>query len=179
MKKFKAVGLAALVAVGLVACGEEETTKSVSDAKVTETKEKVAEEPKPEPKKEEPKSDPIEIANDDSFKITLMNIVLVEDTEFEDKYWEVIYEIENKTDKDVEVQGGTVSADSKMVDEMLYGMSQEIAAGKKADAVLTIQNYDDPDKLPELKENFEMTLDIFDWDYTIEKTYDVVVEMNK
>jgi hypothetical protein len=174
MKKFKVAGITALALIGLVGCSEEVAEKEVTNVTATDK----AEEKAPEaPKKEEAAPINQAIVDDETVKATLTSIELVEDPEWDEKRYVVTYEVENKTDLTLVVQAESVSADGKMIDEGLLTMSTEIAPGKKADAVLEIEDYDNPERLPEIKENFEMTLDVFDWDYQIEKKYEVVTEM--
>jgi hypothetical protein len=49
-----------------------------------------------------------------------------------------------------------------------------VAPGKKADAVLEIQNYEGP--LPEIKNNLEMILRVYDEDYVVEEDHRVSVD---
>jgi hypothetical protein len=176
-KQFKIAGITALALIGLVGCSEEVTKKEVVNVTATD---KAKEEAPKAP--EEPKKAPFEpqtIVDDENFKIILTGIETVEETEMETTRHDITYEIENKTDLLVEAQYATVSIDGKMVDDGMLNMSQEIAAGKKADAVLNIENWDHPEKLPELKGDLEMTINIFDWDYTLEKEYKVNVDLEK
>ena len=84
-----------------------------------------------------------------------------------DKIWgnsyEVIFDVENKRSESSEVQARSVSADGRMIDDMLLSMSQEVAPGKSAYATLKISEFDGYE-FPELKSDFEMTLHIFSWD---------------
>jgi hypothetical protein len=82
--------------------------------------------------------------------------------------------VENKTDKTLTFQANEVSSDGKMIDEGMLTMSQDVAPGKKADAVLEIQNYEGP--LPEIKNNLEMILHVYDEDYTVEEDHRVNVD---
>lgn len=60
-----------------------------------------------------------------------------------------------------------------MVDDMVF-FSEEIAEGKRADGNLDIQNYDGD--LPEMNEDFEMTLIVLDEDTWEElSSYDVSI----
>ena len=102
------------------------------------------------------------IVDNDMYKITLLEIV-----KKEDEIWgnsiNVVYEVENRLDYTIGVQARSVSADGYMVDEAIYSMSQEVAAGKKAKAVLTINDFEGYD-FPELTSEFEMTLLVFNYD---------------
>lgn len=117
---------------------------------------------------EESKVDQI-IADDENYKVTLLEIVKKSDDIFGDSI-EVVFEIENKLDHTIVAQARSVSADGYMVDETIISMSQEVAAEKKAKAVLSIEDFDDYD-FPELEEDFEMTLLMID-----EETYENIAE---
>lgn len=157
MKKFLVVVLVALL---LGACGATETKEPKS---VDSSEKSKNETNKEETKKEEPKKLNQEIADTENIKATLISVEKKEDDVFGDTI-EVMFEVENKRDDTIEIQAREVSADGKMVDEGMLSMSQEISGGKKADATLTIQNYDDGKEIPELKENLEMILYAFSWD---------------
>lgn len=158
MKKIKLVSLSALVVLGLVGCSEEVAEKEV---KQVETTDKTKESSKsPEPKKEAaPKSMDIQIADNETVKAVLKSISLVE--EYGTTKYEIVYEVENKSDALIIVQARNVSADGKMVPEGLLAMSNEIAPGKVADCVLTIEDYEGK-PLPTMDDNFEMTLLVAD-----------------
>ena len=102
------------------------------------------------------------IVDNDMYKITLLEIV-----KKEDEIWgnsiNVVYEVENRLDYTIGVQARSVSADGYMVDEAIYSLSQEVAAGKKAKAILTINDFEGYD-FPELTSDFEMTLVVFNYD---------------
>ena len=102
------------------------------------------------------------IVDNDMYKITLLEIL-----KKEDEIWgntiEVVYEVENRLDYTIGVQGRSVSADGYMVDESIYSMSQEVVGGKKAKAVLTINDFEGYD-FPELNNDLEMTLVVFNYD---------------
>lgn len=68
------------------------------------------------------------------------------------------------------------AVEKKMVDESMRSMSQEIAGGQVADAVLTIQSLEGKE-LPSMEENFEMLLHVFSWDdMDFEEDHEVKVE---
>mgnify|MGYP003504971339 FL=1 len=102
------------------------------------------------------------IVDNDMYKITLLEIVKKEDVIWGNSI-DVVYEVENRLDYTIGVQARSVSADGYMVDEAIYSMSQEVAAGKKAKAVLTINDFEGYD-FPELTSDFEMTLVVFNYD---------------
>ncbi|MCD1162895.1 hypothetical protein [Peribacillus frigoritolerans] len=153
MKKLLVVGLSALL---LAACGTEEVTEKKVDK--VESTEKAAPAEQEAAQKE---SDVIEVgkevANTANMKATLVSVEKVVDKEWDEEYIDVKYEVENKLDKTIVIQAREVSADGKMVDDGLLDMSQEVAAGKKADAILRIQDYDGGE-LPAIEKNLEMLL---------------------
>lgn len=90
---------------------------------------------------------------------------------------QVKFEVENKGDTTVAVQAREVSADGKMLDQSLLSMSQDVSAGKRADAILDIQNYDGD--LPVIVEDLEMILHISLWDdMDYEQDHLVKIEFN-
>ena len=149
-----------LVVFFLAACSDEETTNkegNVTSSPKEETQKE--EETKTSDKKEVNK----EVANSENIHATLISVEHIVDKEWDEEKIEVKFEVENKRQDTIDVQAREVSVDGKMVDEGILTMSQEISAGKMADAVLTIQDYEGGE-LPELKENLEMILHIFSWD---------------
>lgn len=63
------------------------------------------------------------------------------------------------------------------VDEPMLHMSQEVVAGKKADAVLEIENFDGD--LPDMEEELKMKLHVFSWDdMDFDEDYEVKVEFD-
>lgn len=116
-----------------------------------------------------------EIVDNENVKAVLKSIEYIEDDIFGDAI-EITFEVENKRDDTIEVQAREVSADGKMVDEAMQSMSQEVAGGKVADAVLTIQSLEGKE-LPSMEENFEMLLHVFSWDdMDFEEGHEVKVE---
>lgn len=109
------------------------------------------------------------IVDDENYKATLLEIVKKEDEIFGSSI-EIVFEIENKLDKTITVQARDVSADGYMVDETILVMSQDVVGGKKAKAVLSIEDFDGYD-FPELEEDLEMVLHVLD-----EETYDSIGE---
>ena len=102
------------------------------------------------------------IVDNDMYKITLLEILKKEDDIWGNSI-DVVYEVENRLDYTICVQARSVSADGYMVDEAIYSMSQEVVGGKKAKAVLTINDFEGYD-FPELTSDFEMTLHVFNYD---------------
>ncbi|BAB07179.1 hypothetical protein P4631_18240 [Halalkalibacterium halodurans] len=165
MKKLKLLGISILLVGVLTACGEAATTEEESaKGQAEETSDEAAEEEAEESDAEEGVIElNQEIADNDSFKATLVSIERIYDETWDEEKIEVVFDVENKRDDTIEFQAREVSIDGRMVDEMLLTMSTEVASGKSAKAVLTIQDYEGGD-LPELEEDFEMLLHVFSWD---------------
>jgi len=181
LKRLLFLLLAMIVTVGLAACGEgiETEEKEVSGVESTDNSddasgdEEAAEETEEQDESEETEFDQ-EIVDNDNFKATLTSVEKIVDKDWDEERIEVTFEVENKLDETLEVQAREVSADGKMIDESMLMMSQEVAGGKIADAKLVIENYDGD--LPDMEENLEMKLHVFDWEYEFEEDYDVKVE---
>ena len=179
MKKFLLLLLAMMVVAGLAACGESEVEeKEVSAVESSDDNEESADAEEEETDagdESEAKEFDQEIVDNDNFKATLVSVEKIEDKDWDEERIDIKFEVENKRDETVDVQAREVSADGKMIDESMLIMSQEVAGGKKADAVLTIENYDGD--LPDMEEELEMKLHIFSWDdMEFEEDYDVKVE---
>lgn len=158
MKKAILFGFVAFL---LAACSDKEVSdKEIEQvdvpAKNTEETEKV------ESEASNKKAFDMAIADSENIKATLISAETIIDKEWDEEKIEIMFEVENKRQDTIEVQAREVSADGKMIDDTMLSMSQEIAPGKKADAVLTIQNYEGD--LPEIAENLEMILHVFSWD---------------
>lgn len=184
MKRYFLLIIMAIGLVGLTACGGTESEDLGGKVK-EENAENAAEvnnegeneaESENEAENESAEKEINElIVDNDNLKATLVKITKESDSIFGDSY-KVIFEVENKLDHSIEVQARSVSADGMMVDEALLSMSQEVAPGKKAKAVLDISDFEGYD-FPEMEEDFEMTLHIFsfdDFDYT--EDHEVKVE---
>ncbi|SIT73913.1 hypothetical protein [Edaphobacillus lindanitolerans] len=102
------------------------------------------------------------IADNENIKATLRKAEHIIDKEWDEEKFVVTFEVENKREDTLEFQANEVSADGKMIDDSMLSMSQEVSGGKRADAVLTIENYEGD--LPSLEDNIEMLLHIFSWD---------------
>lgn len=159
-------------AVFLVACGSEAEEKDVSEVKAEDESGSEQSEEK-ENDTETQEVDKV-LADDDNVKATLTKIERVEDKDFDEERYDIHIEVENKTDKTIEVQTREVSADGKMIDDMI-AYSETVSGGKSSDSVLVIQNYDGD--LPDLEESIDFTLVVLDED-TFEdiSTHDVKVE---
>ncbi|RDW17497.1 hypothetical protein CWR48_13305 [Oceanobacillus arenosus] len=168
MKKVSFLGIIILLVGLLAACGASDSgTSSDQPAEENSTEQSSGEE-KEEAANEEASNEELyefnqEMADNENFKATLINIERIYDEAWDEEKIEVTFEVENKRDDSVEFQARQVSINGKMVDEALLSMSTEVAGGKMADAVLTIQDYEGGD-LPSLDEDFEMLLHVFSWD---------------
>jgi hypothetical protein len=116
------------------------------------------------------------VVDNENFKATLLDIEYIYDDMWDEEKIEVRFDIENKRDDGIEVQARSVSLNDRMVDESLQSMSQEVAAGKTAEAVLDIQDYEG-NELPALEGNFEMLLHVFSWD-DVDYTEDAEVSVS-
>lgn len=163
----------------LAGCGEssseEKDVSSVETSSETEESEEIDE--AEEASEEEVESEVEEvgevIADDDNLKATLINIEKVEDSLFDEEYYDINIEIVNKRDDTIEVQAHEVSADDVMIDDMVF-FSETVAGGKTANATLKIQNYDG--ELPSLDNHLEFTLMVFDEGFEVVTEEDVRIE---
>lgn len=153
----------------LSACGDDSDVvegESTIDDDVEEVEDEVEETEEVEEVEEDSNSELYEyneeIINDDNVAATLIEIEKTYDEDRGGEKVEVRFEVENKRDDLIVVQARSVSMNDKMVDSLLLTMSQEVAAGKSADAVLKIENYDG--EVPELEDNLEMELHIYSRD---------------
>lgn len=168
--------LIAVLIIGLLtscrnSSGNEE--KEISNIESIE-KNNQSEEQEDEDEEKETKTFDQLVVDNDNIKITLISVEKIMDKIWDIERIEVKFEVENKKDIAIEVQARGVSADGKMIDESILFMSQEIQPGKRADAILTIENYDG--ELPEINEDMEMTLHIFSWEYDYKEEHIVNIE---
>ena len=169
---------AIILSLALAGCGDS-STESVAGTvnNETSTNDTTTSENEAVEETEEEESTSINevIVDNDKYKVTLLEIL-----KNEDDIWgntiEVVYEVENRLDYTIGVQARSVSADGYMVDEAIYSMSQEVVGGKKAKAVLTINEFEGYD-FPELTSDFEMTLHIFNYD-TFDTIEDHLVQVS-
>lgn len=152
MKKALSIFMFIFIIGALAACGGDTDTQGGDNAGQEESQ-----------ANENVKEFNQEIVDNDNVKATLISVERKTDDIFGDSV-EITFEVENKRDDTIEVQAREVSADGKMIDQSMLTMSQEVASGKKADAVLTVQNYEEDGELPAMEENIEMLLHIFSWD---------------
>ena len=159
--------LLASLALVLGACGDDVEEKEVGSVDSSEKGEETEEVEEVEDDVEEINKD---VVDTDVAKITLVDIQTVFNDGFDTDTHIVNFDIENKSDKDLVVQTDKVSADGKMVTDMVT-FSVDVAAGKKADGKLEIINFDGD--LPELEEELEMVLLVMD-----DESYDRLIEQD-
>lgn len=178
MKRLLFLLLATVIVIGLAACGEGSETeeKEVSNVDASEKSDETTETAEAEEQDgNEVKEINQEIVDNENFKATLMSVQKIVDKEWDEERIEITFEVENKREDTIDVQAREVSADDKMIDESMLSMSQEVAGGKKADAVLTIENYDGD--LPTMEKNLEMKLAVIDWEsLENDEEYDVKID---
>lgn len=171
-----------LLALSLVlyGCGdsstEEKDVRSVeTSTETTETEESDATEEESEDAEVESEVEEVGevIVDDDNLKATLVNIEKIEDSLFDEEYYEVNIEVVNKREDTIEVQAHEVSADDVMIDDMVF-FSETVSGGKTANATLTIQNFDGD--LPSMDSNLEFTLMVFDEGFDVVTEEDVRIE---
>lgn len=185
MKRYLFIIVTVLLSIGLVACSgdevEEKEVDNVDLADQDDTDE--GEEEEAEDKSEEAEDDAEEevkeideeVVDNEDITARLISVEKIVNKDFDEEKYEIKFEVENKRDTTIEVQAREVSADSKMIDESMLMMSQEISGGKSADAVLTIQSFEDD--LPEIEKDLDFILHVFDWDdYEFELDVDVNID---
>ena len=178
MKKYLLLIMSLFIALYLVACGkvvtEKKQVESVSTAKDEQSSDVVEQVEETEDESEIRDFNEV-IADTDNLKATLISIEKVVDTTFNDEYYNVNIEIENKREDTIEVQAREASADGRMIDDMIV-FSETVAGGKIADATMRIKNYDGD--LPPLEDNLEFILHPFSFDdYEFEDDTKVIIEM--
>ena len=170
--RIRAAMISVLAIFLLTACGGEKSTEKDGNVSSSSKDEAVQEEKVKSDIEEVNK----EVANTDNIYAKLVSVEHIVDKEWNEEKIEIKFEVENKRQDTIEVQARQVSVDGKMVDENLLSMSTTVAPGKKADAVLTIQDYKGGD-LPEMNDNLEMVLHVFSWDnYNFEENHNVKID---
>lgn len=161
----------------LAACGNEVEEKNVSTVESSEKREEASKSGGNEEDEQEEATEINKVLVDNEHvKATLVDIVKVDDKDWDEQKYEINIEIENKRDDTIEVQAHEVSADGKMIDDMVF-FSETVAGGKFSDATMIIQNYDGD--LPEMEENLEFILNVFSFDdFEYEDKHDVKIEFN-
>lgn len=174
MKKLLGLSLLSLLVI-LGACSESSTDKEVESVN-SETESEQPTDKQEESSENQKKELNQVIADTENVKATLIGIEKIVDKTWDEEKFVVTFEVENKREDTIEVQAREVSADGKMIDDSMLMMSTEVSGGKRADAELTIQNYDGD--LPAIEENLEMILHIFSWDdYDFTEDHKVTIEM--
>lgn len=161
--KRKIIALLALMSVLVLLTGCFSKNTDIKD----ELRENISEN-----KKEEKESDDGQMIVEDNerIKIAFLGIERHKDKYLNEERYEVKFQVENKMDKNIEVQARSVAADGKMINDSMATMSQEVKGGKTAEAVLIISDFGEG-SLPVIENELELTLHIFDWD-DIEYTED-------
>ncbi|MBM7541665.1 hypothetical protein [Amphibacillus cookii] len=182
MKKFLVLILSLFVVFVLAACGESGAEeKDVNSVETSGKADEVTDTDEGEDEAvEDSESDAEEfdqvIADTDNIKATLVSIEKVTDTTFEEEYYGVNIEIENKQEETLEVQTKEISADGRMIDDMVF-FSETVSGGKISDATMKIQNYDGD--LPSMEENLEFILSVYSSDdYEVKDEVDVIINFN-
>lgn len=170
MKKIIILFASVFLIIVLAACGEttseEKEIGSVESSDKADKDDDVEENDAEEAEESEDATSETEevgevIADDEYIKATLVSVERVNDEVFDEEYYDVKIELENKTGETLEVQANEVSIDNTMVDDMVF-FSETVAGEKNANGVLTIQNYEGD--LPTMDENIEFILNIIDGD---------------
>ncbi|WP_017472564.1 hypothetical protein [Amphibacillus jilinensis] len=184
MKKFLVLILSLFVVFVLAACGESGAEeKDVSSVETSGKADEVTDTDSGEEDDEaleDLESDSEEfnqvIADTENIKATLVSIEKVTDTTFDEEYYGVNIEVENKQEETLEVQTKEVSADGRMIDDMVF-FSETVSGGKISDATMKIQNYDGD--LPAMEENLEFILSVYSRDdYEFRDEVDVIINFN-
>lgn len=166
--------LALLFASSLVlgACGSDEAPEETA----ADDTEEVAEAEPEDAEADDDVEEAIEIqeilVDDDNVKVNFYGIVKYKEGDGE--AIEALFEVENKSDTDYIVQARSLSLNDKMVDDTQQFMSQEVAAGKSADAILLIQNLEG--EVPDLDGNIELDLNISDKSFEVIEKVPVYIE---
>lgn len=180
----KILSLFIVSTLALSACGGEDT-ETTDNEEATDEVEEVSEDTADNETEEEEETEESdddsevhefnqELIDDENMKATIVDIKKVYDEDWDEEKILVNFEIENKKEDLITAQARNVSINNKMVDESFLMMSQDIASGKAADATLTIESYTD-DEIPELEDNLEMILYIYDENFDYENEIDVSV----
>jgi len=158
--KIKLMLVGTLSAMLLVGCGDA-STESVSGSVESDTGAENVEEAEEVAEEATEQINQV-IADNENFKITLLDIAKVSDDIWGNSI-EVKFDVENKRAETITVQARDVSADGRMVDDALIMMSDDIATGKVGTVRLEIMELDGYD-FPELNSDLELTLRVFSWD---------------
>lgn len=142
-----------LAMVVLAACGEEETESKDVDNANADTQEEKSDEPETE-------TDEVDkvIVDDKNVKVKLTDVEYVKDDFAEQEYYEVNLDIKNERDEAIEVQAENIAIDGTMMDESLF--SETVTSGNHSESAMGIDGSDG--NLPDMDDNLEFTLDIFD-----------------
>ncbi len=175
MRKLLLMLLASLVLV-LGACAESEDKEVESLESSEKDSEDVSEDEEAEADdvEEETKELDQTLVDNDNLKAVVTGIKKIDDKEWDEERYEISIEIDNNREDTIEVQAHEVSADGVMIDDMVF-MSETVSAGKHANAIMGIENYEGD--LPEMEEELEFILSVYsDEDYEYEEEHDVKIE---
>lgn len=171
MKRLMSIALFSIILIFMIAgCSSLNSSKKETvEGQVvkSDSAEEENEENKENEQEEESKAESQEInqliADDENIKISLLKIVRRSGDTRRDEGIDIIFEIENKLDRNINLSAESVSSDGKMVDRGIYSMYQDITANKMADVELNIMKIDDKE-LPALEEDLELTIFAYDPD---------------
>lgn len=116
-----------------------------------------------------------EFENNEEVEVRLLTIEKLENDFMDRDRIEATFEFKNKTDRLLQVRAKTISINDYMINNSLYMLREEISPGKSVVSTLVIEDYQDQVKIPNLENNFELTLEFFDWD---ELGYEVLVDVD-
>ncbi|MGX7108885.1 hypothetical protein [Facklamia miroungae] len=118
------------------------------------------------------------ITDDEDFFIKYIEVNEKDDEDL-GYYYEFVFEVENKTDKTMNILAEDVTIDDDLVDEKMVFLSEEIEAGAKDQIILKIQSLDEDEKVPELDDDLEMMLKLVnDEDPDLNIDYPVQIELD-
>lgn len=117
------------------------------------------------------------VVNDDSFVVTLKTInYALAKTYGEDIL--ITFDVQNKTDRTVELKCGRFAIDNIDIDSQMYSMAQEVGPGELVDCELSLQIPNAYEDMTAIGDELEITLNIHDGqDLSLENDYDFAVTL--
>lgn len=116
------------------------------------------------------------IVDDKDFTIKFKELITGSESYYGPTY-EFVFLVENKTDRDINIQVRNVSINDFMLEDGMVRMSQEISSGKKAKTSLLIRA-DEGEELPDLEGNLDFKFSITDWeDYVFSPKYEASIPL--
>ncbi|MGF3073454.1 hypothetical protein ACQV2T_07910 [Facklamia sp. P13069] len=97
------------------------------------------------------------ITDDKDFFIKYVEVNEKDDEEL-GYYYEFVFEVENKTDRTMNIMAEDVTIDDDLIDKKMVFLSEEIEASAKGEIILKIQSLEEDEEAPELDDDLEMTL---------------------